>query len=214
MDELKDNQTLFAFGIQASVTGNPILVAGKVGKAIELNTTQQGISFGVPDERCFGNLNYCSEGFTLAFWMKLSFQTTSKRVFLSSLATDDSGVVISAVLATFNKNYMTLTFVRANQIWSIEQQMDDHWRHIGISWHRSYGLVLYVDGTQILTDTTGEAFCRNTTHINDISLKSVPKGVYIYGEVLLDEFMFWDGWKNKNIMKQLYAFLRKYAWLN
>ena len=46
------------------------LVDGVRGSGVYVNGADQYVNFGGHRNRCFGNVTFCNQGFSLAFWLK------------------------------------------------------------------------------------------------------------------------------------------------
>lgn len=82
MDSVADGRLVHE-SMSVNMVGRPRLVPGKVGQALHLDGEDDVIDFGVQGRSCFGNLDLCPHGVTLALWLKPE-RLLDRMYFLSS----------------------------------------------------------------------------------------------------------------------------------
>ncbi len=57
-------------GVNISLTNNPQTVAGMVGNGLHFDGINQYIDLGTHAGRCVGDIELCTQGFTMAMWIR------------------------------------------------------------------------------------------------------------------------------------------------
>lgn len=188
--------------IGAHLYNNPSLVAGKEASALRFSSSQQ--QYAVLDNhpnRCVGDLDLCSEGITMSFWMYSRLQTIkSVRIF-------DSGGIDNSKhgISLFNRydNDLRGKFKLSNgEMFYVFQSglALNTWIHFTMVWHRNY-FQLYVDG----------CFVKKGNKRYDIAATTLTYPMHIaffpggnnYANIDLDEFYIYEEVKTPAFIKLL-----------
>ncbi|CAH1803007.1 unnamed protein product, partial [Owenia fusiformis] len=76
--------TLQGTNINGTLYNNPQVIASKVGRGLSLDGNNQWVDLGMHENECFGDLNLCSMGYTLAMWIKFGAKNTDEMYYFSS----------------------------------------------------------------------------------------------------------------------------------
>ena len=74
MDKTADT-TLIGDKLNGVLYGNPSLTSGTRGSSLQLTPPQQYVDLGEHRDRCIHLLELCSQGWSMAMWMKPQYQS-------------------------------------------------------------------------------------------------------------------------------------------
>ena len=141
-----------------------MLVEGRTAIVIDDDTGY--VNFGEHRDLCLGNLDHCSNGFTLAIWLLTPTQT-GKKFFLSS----GGQSTISHGIAVYKKDgKVGATFrTSSGRRWDADSSvvMDPTtWYHVVVTWHLTSGLTVYLDGVKVAEATVSTFSGAGTSRAN------------------------------------------------
>ncbi len=182
MDEV-DGDQLIGLPINATLNGSPSLVPGVVDNAMYFSgANSQHASFGKLDEPCLTNIDLCTEGFTFSFWVKLPSDKNGVYV--------GYGCNVARVGACFRRNSNVLKVEVKNTTHRMEQTtteyITDEWMHVAMCMFNDR-LALYLNGQNVGSPVLVEN-SHSTTASSFLMGTAANAG---WGEVTLDEFLFW-----------------------
>ena len=121
-----------------TVNGNPMLIPGRVGYAVNLNGSNQYINLGSHLNTCLGNLEKCTHGILLSSWMKFGPYRNNMYYY----STGKGGVSMYQ-----RDGYMYVNFLSGSKKWKIQipSLKQDTWHFVELSWHPELGLDMYVN---------------------------------------------------------------------
>ena len=102
------------------------------------------IEFDEENSTCFSDLELCTEGITLSFWLNITHSPNQKQVIFSNNNT--YGVVIWYLDFKIHVDVST-----ADIVWSeLNASLTvDNWHHIVFVWSKDSGSVIYVDAVKV-----------------------------------------------------------------
>lgn len=118
--------------------GNPDVVPGKLGNAIELDGRAQYVDFGDHANTCFGNLDNCIHGATIALWMKPEKFQRDAYYF----STGGNGITM-----WYKNKRLYVSAMTSTNTWELSTDAVDPkmWNHLEVSWSEQNGLRLFSD---------------------------------------------------------------------
>lgn len=128
------------------IIGDARVTGGRFGNAVQLNGQRQYIDLGSHYQKCFGNLDLCTHGLTLSFWLNprdLRDGTTFLSTPTYKLYYKD-GRLISDFRGKKRNWSTTSTRLRP-----------DEWQRLTLSWHPKKGLSMYINDETVDTDQIG-----------------------------------------------------------
>ena len=111
------------------------------------------VNFGDQRDLCVGNLDHCTNGFTVALWLRTSTQT-GKKFFISSGAqtTMSHGIAVYKHDGKVGSTFKT----SSGQRWDAEGTFvlnPTTWYHMAVTWSLTSGLTMYVNGVKVVEAT-------------------------------------------------------------
>ncbi len=208
MDSIEGTTLMGTGNINSTIVNKAPLVTGKSGLAMSFNGFSQSVDFGVHRDICFGNLELCTDGFTIAFWIDIKSKNTSiVTVIFSSGGHSINNQIGIALLR--RGNYITPMYKINNKIWTIwdvvEYESDAGWHHVAVSWHRNKGLRLYKDGCLRGEDvqTNDPRSISDTFQHMMIGRSTSSSSPFHHAKMDIDEFVIWYNWKEPNFIFKL-----------
>ncbi|CAD5125830.1 DgyrCDS14032 [Dimorphilus gyrociliatus] len=193
------------FGAEVSKTPG----FSKSGLNLNCRDAYVRISGALSRDECLGNLNLCSRGFTLGFWLIVHKTPNSKLVFMSNGGHSSSshGIAVYFEDDTIFVQARTLT----GKYWIAKSRdyIKHRWTYVTITWRNDRGLSLYLNGQ--LKD--------KRSWFADVSVVETPTKTDINDELLLgrpndnswtrtecdisiDEFEFYSEEKDKTFIQE------------
>ncbi|WAR29555.1 PIF-like protein [Mya arenaria] len=150
MDEIEDGVIVNPSGLTPQISGIPVLVPGVLGSALELNTSSDFLRVtGANSNTCFGNLDSCSNGFTIAVWVNFNGFGGTQNVLISNGATTSHSNGISMLYT--NGRMQWIFRMKTGRTWSVSGNniLSGRWYHVVVTWSLANGLTLYIDGREV-----------------------------------------------------------------
>lgn len=121
-----------------TVNGDPQLIPGRVGYAVNLNKSNQYINLGSHLNTCLGNLEKCTNGILLSSWMKFGPYRNNMYYY----STGKGGISMYQ-----REGYLYVNFLSDSKKWKLQipNLKQDTWHFVELSWHPQSGLSMYVD---------------------------------------------------------------------
>ena len=166
------------------LTGNSLLFDGATG-----------VSFGNSHDECLGNLELCSDGITVAAWLKIGNKakgTSNKLYFMTT-----GGQTYRAHGWTWYLRNGQLHYNAKNSTrrWSDLQTPvlpTEKWIHLMTTWHHSEGTKIYVNFQVVNETTTSTAMnSPNGNHLFTLALAYNPSKTSVFGNFTIDELQIW-----------------------
>ena len=134
--------------LDITVFGNPRLVNGKVGNALDLNGRGQYADAGNHYVRCLGNLDHCRHGAYTGMWIRPGQFENDANV----LYTGRNGAKIWVENGQLRTRWST-----TGRTWGIDydDMPQNRWYYLEYSWHPTRGLVMLIDNEVVAQDTLG-----------------------------------------------------------
>ena len=207
------HSTAYGVGLNGALDGAPSIVAGQSGTALSLNGKDQFVGLGRFENRCFGNLTLCVEGYSLAFWITMGLKQSDSANKLHYFNTgahlkDGEGI---AIYRSFGKMHAIMrTSIKE---WEISKALARRvWYHVVLTWKEGEGLKLYINGDLAEHDRVWryrESSRRLRPFLLGKSSGSVNSDDY-HGEVTLDDIAFWNRVITADMAKSLTYTKRTY----
>ena len=144
MDNKEGNRLLHG-SVFVTLHGKPRLVRGKLGRALMLNGRNQYVDFGDHHGDCFGNLDNCKHGATVAFWLRPD-HLARDAYFLwtgnNGLAMWYRGKRVHVSAKTSTKEWQLST----------DKLRPDQWHLAEVTWSEDKGLRLVVGNEVVAED--------------------------------------------------------------
>ena len=174
---------------------SPSIVPGKYGSALSFDGIDDMIDMGNLRSTCFGNLNNCPNGHTMAFWLKVYFSPVVSNRFIYSgggQSTDSYGPALSKS----SSNNLCAWYSKNGKRWTVCETRFTFGQsvHVVVMWSASDGLKLYMNRTLIAHDTKShshgtEPSTYNTFYFGRSNTDNLANK---YGKFHIDSFLFWE----------------------
>ncbi|XP_055869522.1 uncharacterized protein LOC106070898 isoform X3 [Biomphalaria glabrata] len=122
------------------------LASGRMGSAVSLLGQRQYVDLGEHYQRCFGNIDLCSHGFTMSVW--LNPRDLREGTTFISAPTYNIGYQNGRLRAEFQDKTKRWT-TSSNRLRS------DEWQRLTMAWHPKKGLSMYLNDELADEDTRG-----------------------------------------------------------
>lgn len=186
MDAIRDNKLVHS-SLNIPVSGNPVVVPGKVNGAIRLDGNRQYLDIGDFTRSCLGNTEYCNDGLTGSMW--INFRSLHENAYyLSSgggLRIYHSGGKLWTVLERSGKRWEV----------GVPNLKTDDWYFLEYSWHPEKGLQVYLNNklmgearqsTTVPSSTASGRFLIGSANPGDVA-----GGRFRYADAVIDEVETW-----------------------
>lgn len=146
------NNVLITRSTNYTVIGNPSLVTGPTGQALQLDGATQYIDLSNSDNGCLGNPAQCEFGLSVTF--NLKFVTFTENMYIFSNGGDEPDGF--GVAMYYRRNRLFLTVSTETREWTVETTLIkvNVFYAVDFSWSEQTGLVLYLDGKEVASTKT------------------------------------------------------------
>ena len=130
-----------------TVIGNPMLVAGPSGQALQLDGATQYIDLSTNNNGCLGNPGQCQFGLSVTF--NLKFVTLTENMYIFSNGGDEPDGFGTAMY--YRRNRLFLTVSTKTKEWTVETTSVkvNAFIKVDFSWSEQTGLALYFDDKEV-----------------------------------------------------------------
>ena len=203
--EVIENGNLIG-SINGTVVGGAVLMAGKMGLALQTNGVDQYVDFGYQGDTCLGSISLCVHGWVTAFWMQPSNYAIG--VIMDIGLYGYERVVIFVL--RFN---LEIRISSPNNLWAISMGLpsQDDWIHIVVTWQSCDGVKLYIDGElSVMNNSPSDP----KAPIHDkprfvLGASNTHKTMY---KMMMDELRVWDTVMNDEEVLALYTADARLNW--
>lgn len=210
MEAIRDGRVVHP-SLLIKAEGDPTVVPGKIGNAIQLDGNGQYLDLGQHTEKCLGNLARCVNGMTISAWM--NFRSYSNNMYY--ISTGENGIHMY-----YRNGYIYVELSQPGRAWriTVPRFEPNRWYFIEMTWHRDDGLRLYVNNRLVgkgkLVDfretsiDIGPNFYVGKANPGDLT-STRPS----YADVIIDEMEFWEGRRDEllafdYIQRGMYAYYK------
>ena len=160
--------------------------------------------FGNQRDKCFGNLEECTNGFIMAFWLK-PYYTLDNVAYISSGGQTATSMGVS-LEKSGDKYY--LDFRTSTQAWRVRQGYValDSWVHMIWTWDGVTGS-MYINGCLASSQDNPSTGTYNQDEWKNrffIGCKNNPGG-NSPAEMAIDELKVWDAPSDENLIHDIYC---------
>ncbi|KAH9500063.1 hypothetical protein Btru_076507 [Bulinus truncatus] len=183
-EELIGEDRLKHPSLTINLVQRPVLIPGKVNNALELGGRGQYVDLGRHNDECMSNLNLCTQGLTIAAWMRFH-RFENNMVFLS---TGENGI-----LMMYKDGYIQFS-VAGDNIVTIPRFDVDRWYFVEITWNPKTGLKVYVDNElRVSSDRSvvPRSSNRGNFYIGYPNAGDIYSGRFTNGIFDIDEMEIW-----------------------
>ena len=154
--------------------------------------------------RCFGDLSHCTEGYTLAMWLRAGAKAVSNMYYFSSGGqTGDSHGV--AWYRQASSGSLKCTFKVETEAWHLSVIMEQSiWYHFVTTWHYGQGARMYKDGILVHKYSDPSPATYNPTCCNKVVLGAPNSAASYYGQVWIDDIITYEHLVDEGYVKVLY----------
>ncbi len=191
-----------------SITNNAGSVDGIIGNGIQLDGSSQYLNAGEHRDRCFGNLEICDKGLTIAFWLKQKSSENEYQYIISSGG--QTPTAKTGLFVRYRDNKLWVKFKTSTLAWSLTQiaySSDDGWHHVAITWSADTGLKGFVDGC-LKDESKTPTSASYTSDDNRMFLIGKPNSnsdSQYFGKFDFDEFVIIHSIQSNRFIWQLYG---------
>ena len=171
---------------------SPSIIPGKYGSALSFDGVDDMIDMGNLRSTCFGNLNHCPRGHTIAFWLNVDSTPIAENYFIYSAGgqTDSS---YGPSVAVSPAGDVCAWYSRNGEKWSICRPLTkDKFVHVVVTWLASDGLKLHVDRVLVGHDISIVQKGAITSVYNNLYFGRPNHMAQKFGKFIIDSFMFWN----------------------
>ena len=151
--------------------------------------------------RCFGDLEDCIEGYTLAMWVRTGQRIAHTMYYFSS----GGQTYASHGVVWYRRNdKLNCWFRLFNELWKVSAAMDAlTWYHFTTTWLHGLGARMYRDGVLVDIQPNAIYIHHHDQGFNDVTLGKANRGD-TYGEVFLDDMIVYEHIINTELVKYVY----------
>ena len=173
---------------------SPSIVPGKYGSALSFDGIDDIIDMGNLRSTCFGNLNNCPNGHTMAFWLKVYSMPDAANRFIYS-GGGQSSISYGPALSKNINDKLCAYYSKNGNRWIICWPLTlGQFVHVVIIWSASDGLKMYMDKILVSHDTTTVAYGTEPSTYNNFYFgrSSTSTAADKYCKFHIDSFLFWE----------------------
>ena len=153
---------------------------------------------------CFGDLSVCSDGYTLAMWLRAGVKSASPTQYYFS---SGGQTILSYGVAwyRYRGNLLECMLRLETKKWVVSASMEiSMWYHFVTTWHHDEGARMYRDGVLIDIDNAPENYPYLPNGYDNVVL-GVPNNVQdAFGEVWIDDIVSYEHIVDDEHVKDLY----------
>lgn len=137
MDAISHNRVTHP-NITIDTYGQPRIVDGKIGGALNLDGNSQFVSLGNQHESCFGNLDLCHHGLLLSTWIRPGQLREGMDIFSSGA---------NGINAWYSGGRLHVSARTLTREWTVQTDKiaDNQWQFVEFEWDPTEGLVVYIN---------------------------------------------------------------------
>ena len=134
--------------VSGELVGNIMLTQnGKTGQALYTDGVSQYVNLGSHRDKCVANLVLCTEGISIALWLKTGDTGNDEQYYLSNGGQTPAshGFSLRKRYGSLHAHFRTLS----GTLWIVHDAstpVDGLWHHVMVTWKQDIGANLYVDG--------------------------------------------------------------------
>ncbi|XP_031563069.1 uncharacterized protein LOC116298682 [Actinia tenebrosa] len=155
---------------------------------IRMYESYSRINLGSHHNSCFVDVAFCSNGLSIAFWVKGNKGSKHQDLLvfggphrgISVVKTKDGILETNISSMKMNKTWMVSSLGKVLEPWA--------WHHVGITWNSSAGLSLYLNATRVVSNTSA-------VPLNETSPApswSMHVGRNKHADIAIDELVLWS----------------------
>lgn len=185
--------------INGSVVGNPSLVGGLHGQALQLNNINDFINYGNRSSECYANPAACTDGVTFSFWIQQKEHQSGFILASTRYGYDSYGYYIR-VRDSDRAIKFSVKEVDLFQYISVKVPDINVWYHVAFTWRKDENVTGYINGCDAGVDEEtrprSEPFrTYHSLYIGDVT--GTP--------IILDEMLAWNDKLTDAEIQALYA---------
>ena len=184
------------------------LVPGKLGQALYTGERNGYLDLGNTRDTCFGELERCPQGVSLALWLKMEIPDEYEAYYVNNGGQTSSSYGISIHGKLVPPDSFLQIDLKTKTHWyrfTYKESVARAWHHLAFSWTASTHVIAYLDGKYVGTsDKSYKAI--QTTNYNTFFIGKPNNNEKYYGEAYLDELLFWDSAKPAEFFQDLFQF--------
>ena len=152
--------------------------------------------------RCFGDLDDCHDGYTLAMWIKAGLKNTHTMVYFTS----GGGTYMSHGVVWFQRaRNLICWFRKFTDMWEVSAAMSvSTWYHFTTTWHEEQGTRMYRDGVLVASDPNARYSPYTYTGLDNVFLGKHIAVYGEYGEAYIDELIVYEHIVDTEFVKYIY----------
>ena len=124
---------------------NVTLTPGIVGKSLSVGQNNSYVNLGAIRDNCFGFPDRCTDGYTLALWIKRYFIGSNDNCYI----TNGGESYLSYGIAIFSRSSgaLRIKIKTTTALWRLDVASPlDRWHHVVLTWSHVKDLSVYIDG--------------------------------------------------------------------
>ena len=202
---MSSDSTVEGGSVVGEASGDVSIVPGIIGNALYVSgSSATNVLLGERRDSCFWSPALCTNGYTMALWMKIGMKTGTELYYISNGGQASVSYGVSINLASGPSLRWA---VKTHDSWWLVNCpiTKNEWHHVSFAWKSDTGIKAFLNGDECNDDTTATSNTRETSSYNDFYMgkpnnAATQKG----GEATYDELLFWPEYKDENFISALY----------
>jgi len=200
------NGELLGGSLSRQLSGSYNFVRGVVGNALYIpGDPDSNLYLGNRRDGCFWSPKLCTNGYTLALWIKIGPKKGKVLFFLTNGGHTKASYGISLHLKPTNRLGFWLS--TSKRIFKVECIITrNKWFHLAVVWRYNKMLKAFIDGKICGSKVYGAQQIVSHTAYNGFYFGAENKGVKneLGGEATYDELLFWNEYKSETDIHNLF----------
>ena len=176
-----------------SGSSTPQVIALGFGTGYKYDGINDEIDMGNLRSTCFGNLNNCPNGHSMAFWLSISTavgnEASDRYIFSGGGQTSSSH---GPCFAKRNSDFCAW-YKKNAEAWAVcGAGVFDEPVHVVITWSNAAGLKLYVGGVMLAGQANPTIGSYNPSGFDNFYFGRPNNGLLKFGDFKMAHFMFWE----------------------
>ena len=202
---LSSDSTVEGGSVLGEASGDVSIVPGIIGNALYVSgSSATNVLLGEQRDSCFWSPALCTNGYTMALWMKIGMKTGTELYYISNGGQASASYGVSINLASGPS--LRLRVKTHDSWWSVNCPITkNEWHHVSFAWKSDTGIKAFLNGDECNDDTTAASNTRETSSFNGFYMGKPNTAVTQKGgEATYDELLFWPEYKDENFISALY----------
>ena len=183
-----------------SGSGTPQVISWELGQGFQYDGIDDEIDLGNIRSTCFGNLNNCPNGHSMAFWLSVPTAAGGGLIYSGGGQTAHSH---GPCFGKSNGNFCTWYKKNDETCWTCGAGVFGEPVHVVVTWSDAAGIKVYVGGVLTASKATPKITSYYPDGSDNFYFGRSNRGSPIFGDFKIAHFMFWEEIISQDMIERL-----------